>query len=43
VWAEPVSGRSNLIYTLVRSDGMTVIPVDANGIQAGALVEVRLL
>lgn len=42
LWAEPVFGKSNLIYTLVKSDGMMVIPLDANGIQAGNLVEVRL-
>jgi molybdopterin molybdotransferase len=41
-WADPVFGKSNLIYTLVKSDGMMVIPLDANGIQAGDLVEVRL-
>jgi molybdopterin molybdotransferase len=42
VWAEPVFGKSNLIYTLVKSDGMMVIPLDANGIAAGAMVEVRM-
>ncbi len=42
VWAEPVFGKSNLIYTLVKSDGMMIIPGDANGIAAGELVEVRL-
>ncbi len=41
-WAEPVFGKSNLIYTLVKSDGMLIIPIDANGLQAGELVEVRL-
>jgi molybdopterin molybdotransferase len=42
MWAEPVFGKSNLIYTLVKSDGMLIIPIDANGIQAGEWVEVRL-
>lgn len=42
LWAEPVFGKSNLIYTLVKSDGMMVIPLDANGIAEGELVEVRL-
>jgi molybdopterin molybdotransferase len=42
LWAEPVFGRSNLIYTLVKSDGMMVIPLDANGIAAGEQVDVRM-
>jgi molybdopterin molybdotransferase len=42
LWAEPVFGKSNLIYTLVKSDGMMIIPIDANGIAAGELVDVRL-
>lgn len=41
-WAEPVFGKSNLIYTLIKADGMMIIPIDANGIQAGELVKVRL-
>lgn len=41
-WAEPVFGKSNLIYTLVKSDGMMVIPLDANGIAAGEQVDVRM-
>ena len=42
LWAEPVFGKSNLIYTLVKADGMMIIPIDANGIAAGELVDVRL-
>jgi molybdopterin molybdotransferase len=42
LWAEPVFGKSNLIYTLVKSDGMLIIPSDANGIAADEWVEVRL-
>ena len=42
VWAEPVFGKSNLIYTLVKSDGMMIIPLDANGVAAGEMVDVRL-
>ncbi|HEY4721365.1 MAG TPA: molybdopterin molybdenumtransferase MoeA, partial [Anaerolineae bacterium] len=41
-WAEPVFGKSNLIFTLVKSDGMLIIPIDANGVQAGEIVEVRM-
>jgi molybdopterin molybdotransferase len=42
LWAGPVFGKSNLIYTLVKADGMMIIPIDANGIAAGELVDVRL-
>jgi molybdopterin molybdotransferase len=41
-WAEPIFGKSNLIYTLVRADGLMVIPLDANGVQEGESVEVRM-
>ncbi|HLF28931.1 MAG TPA: gephyrin-like molybdotransferase Glp [Anaerolineae bacterium] len=42
VWAEPIFGKSNLIYTLVKADGLLVVPLDANGVQAGERVEVRV-
>ena len=42
LWAEPVFGKSNLIYTLVRADGLLRIPPDANGLSAGERVEIRL-
>jgi molybdopterin molybdotransferase len=42
LWAEPVLGKSNLIFTLVKADGLMVVPLDANGVQEGELVEVRL-
>ena len=42
LWAEPVFGKSNLIYTLVKADGMLIIPIDTNGLAAGELVDVRL-
>jgi molybdopterin molybdotransferase len=42
LWAEPIFGKSNLIYTLVKADGMMIIPGDANGIAAGEMVDVRL-
>ncbi|HEY4691087.1 MAG TPA: gephyrin-like molybdotransferase Glp [Anaerolineae bacterium] len=42
VWAEPIFGKSNLIYTLVKADGLMVVPLDANGMQAGESVDVRL-
>ncbi len=40
--AEPVYGRSNLIYTLVRADGMIRIPPHATGLAQGSTVEVQL-
>ena len=41
-WAEPVFGKSNLIFTLINADGMLKIPLDANGVAQGERVEVRL-
>jgi molybdopterin molybdotransferase len=40
--AEPVFGRSNLIFTLVRADGLIHIPPDATGLSAGTDVLVTL-
>jgi molybdopterin molybdotransferase len=40
--AIPVFGKSNLIYTLIRADGMLKIPLDVGGLAAGAQVEVVL-
>ncbi|HEX9116472.1 MAG TPA: molybdopterin-binding protein, partial [Anaerolineae bacterium] len=41
-WAVPVFGKSNLIYTLVRSEGVVFVPLNSNGIPAGETVEVTL-
>jgi molybdopterin molybdotransferase len=40
--AVPIFGKSNLIFTLVRADGMLKVPLDAGGLNAGAHVEVVL-
>jgi len=32
MWAVPILGKSNLIYTLIRSDGEFVIPLDSSGV-----------
>ena len=40
--ADPVFGRSNLIFTLVRADGLVRIPAASTGLDAGETVEVRL-
>ena len=42
-WADPIFGASNLIFTLVRADALVRIPADANGLPAGASVDVRRL
>ncbi|MSQ15220.1 MAG: molybdopterin molybdenumtransferase MoeA [Dehalococcoidia bacterium] len=41
-WAIPVFGESNLIATLVKADGMAMIPLDKSGINQGDYVTVRL-
>jgi molybdopterin molybdotransferase len=40
IWAEPIFGKSNLIFTLARADGLIRIPPDATGLSAGEVVEV---
>jgi molybdopterin molybdotransferase len=41
-WAVPVFGKSNLIFTLIRSEGVVEVPLDSNGIAAGNVVRVIL-
>jgi molybdopterin molybdotransferase len=41
-WAEPVFGKSNLIYTMAHADGLLHVPLDLAGLYAGATVTVRL-
>jgi molybdopterin molybdotransferase len=41
--AEPVFGKSNLIFTLASADGLIRIHPDATGLSAGEIVEVHLL
>jgi molybdopterin molybdotransferase len=38
--ATPIFGESNLIFTLVRSDGLAVVPFDCSGLHAGERVRV---
>lgn len=40
--AEPVFGKSNLIFTLARADGLICIPANATGLHAGEVVDVFL-
>jgi molybdopterin molybdotransferase len=41
--AEPIFGKSNLIFILVRADGLIRIPPSATGLRAGENVEVVLM
>lgn len=41
--ADPIFYKSNLIFTLVKADGLLHIPPDATGLEAGADVQVELL
>ncbi|MEJ2757910.1 MAG: molybdopterin-binding protein [Anaerolineales bacterium] len=41
--ADPIFGKSNLIFTLARADGLVKIPADANGIAAGSPVQVWMM
>jgi len=41
--AEPIFGKSNLIFTLASADGLLRIPPDATGLSAGEVVEVFLI
>jgi molybdopterin molybdotransferase len=41
--ADPIFGKSNLIFTLAAADGLLKIPPDATGLSAGELVEVLLV
>jgi len=41
-WAVPVFGKSNLIFTLVRSEGVVEVPLNSNGIPAGTEIMVSL-
>ena len=41
--ADPVFGKSNLIFTLARADGLVRVDPDATGLSSGEIVEVMLL
>ncbi|MFW5696911.1 MAG: gephyrin-like molybdotransferase Glp [Phototrophicaceae bacterium] len=38
--AEPIFGKSNLIFTLINADGVVTVPLNSGGLRAGTLVEV---
>jgi molybdopterin molybdotransferase len=41
-WAEPLFGKSNLIFTMVRADGLMRVPLDRAGLYAGDAVTIEL-
>jgi len=43
LWAHPIFGESNLIFTLVRGEGVVRIPLGVTGLAAGSVVDVELL
>ena len=42
VWAEPIFGKSNLIFTLVEAGGLLRVPMNATGLREGTWAEVLL-
>lgn len=40
--AEPIWGKSNLIYTLLKADGLIHVPLNTSGYSSGTTVEVTL-
>lgn len=40
--AQPIFGKSNLIYTLIQADGLIDIPLNSSGLRAGETVHVQL-
>jgi molybdopterin molybdotransferase len=42
LWAEPIFGKSNLIYTVAHADGMLHVPLDRAGLYANDPVAIRL-
>ena len=41
--AEPIFGKSNLIFTLVGADALLRVPLNQGGFDAGSLVDVQPL
>lgn len=41
--AEPIFGKSNLIFTLAEADGLLRIPTDTTGLSADTIAEIQLL
>ena len=43
LWAEPIAGVSAMISTMVRAQGITVVPAGSSGFAAGDEIDVRLI
>ncbi|MFC1925911.1 gephyrin-like molybdotransferase Glp, partial [Chloroflexota bacterium] len=41
-WADPIFGKSNLISTLIKANGIAKVPLDKAGMQTGEMVMVRI-
>jgi len=42
LWATPLFGKSNLIFTLIEADGLLTVPLNSGGLLAESLVDVEL-
>ncbi len=42
LWAVPILGKSGLVSTLVKADGIFIVPMNKSGVYEGEEVEVRL-
>ena len=42
LWAEPMFGKSNLLFPMIKADGIAVVPLDKGGLAAGEEVLVRM-
>jgi molybdopterin molybdotransferase len=43
IWAQPILGKSGLINTMIKADGLIEIGINTEGLDKGTLVEVILL
>ena len=43
LWAKPILGKSGLIHTMVKADGLIAVGLNTEGLDKGSLVEVMLL
>jgi molybdopterin molybdotransferase len=41
-WVTPVAGKPNQIFTMLRAHGVVRVPLNANGLAAGEVVEVQV-
>jgi len=41
-WAEPILGKSGLIHTMIQADGLIEVGINTEGLDRGAVVDVKL-